>query len=119
MCKLQIASARAPIGHRDNARATDRRRLHCKPERRESHACILARPLDGCPGGGVQRSESLEFPLGIGREEYDAARVDDERYVTATGPRLFNVIEADLHRGDADHLIMIANGLRIVESGLP
>ena len=28
------------------------------------------------------------------------------------------MVEADLHHGDADHLAMIANGLRIVETGL-
>ena len=28
------------------------------------------------------------------------------------------MVETDLHRGDADHLVMIADGLRIVETGL-
>src|SRR5207344_1804708 len=52
------------------------------------------------------------------RKEHDATRIDDERYVTTTGPCLFDMVEADLHRGDADHLVMIADSLRIVETGL-
>ena len=66
----------------------------------------------------MQRPERLEFPFRIGRKEHDTVGIDHECYVATAGPCLFDMVEAHFHRGDADHLAMIADGLRIVETGL-
>src|SRR5450631_1064524 len=118
MFELQIAPARVAIGRRDNARAIYRRRVLDKAERRESHTGILARRLDGRRGRRLQRSQRLELPFRIGSKEHDPIRIHDKGYVTTAGPCLFNTVEAHLYHGDADHLVMVANGLRIVEPGL-
>src|SRR3954447_21040901 len=116
MDELEIASLRVPVRYRDDACTARRRRRLGYTEWKKADSCVLAGGLDGRGGSGLQRPERLEFPIRIRGEKHDPAGIHDERYIVTAAPRCFDIVEAHLDHGNADHVAMIADHLRIIKA---
>jgi hypothetical protein len=100
----------------DQSRVARQLALDRDHQRAEVHVPVLTRRMDpfGCLAG--QTGHGAKVPGRLRGKKHDPIRIDREHDVTASGPGLLQVFEADFEGGDSDQLAVFPKRAREVEA---